>query len=137
MPDIALANVADKNAYDAIIMPGGITGAPNLVKCKLVGEFLKPHHASGKLIGAICMAPLVLLANGIALGKRVTSYPKTRKELSEKYEFVEEDVVQDGNIITSRGPGTVWRYTLKIAENLVGVEETKRVAEVNLLTEFL
>lgn len=136
-PDIALTEVVDKNAYDAILMPGGVTGSPNLTKCKLVGEILKHHHASGKLIGAICMAPTVLLANDIALGRRITSYPKTRDELSEKYEFVEEDVVQDGNVVTSRGPGTVWRFTLKIAENLVGIEETKRVAEVNLLTEFL
>lgn len=136
-PDIALTDVKDRNAYDAILMPGGVTGSPNLSNCKLVGDILKHHHASGKLIGAICMAPTVLLANDIALGKRITSYPKTRDELSKKYEFVEDDVVQDGNIVTSRGPGFVWRFTLKIAENLVGIEETKRVAEVNLLNEFL
>lgn len=136
-PDIALTEVVDKDAYDAILMPGGVTGSPNLVKCKLVGEILKHHHARGKLIGAICMSPTVLLANGIGLGRRITSYPKTKDVLMESYEFVEEDVVQDGNIITSRGPGTVWSFTLKIAQNLVGIEETKRVAEVNLLTEFL
>lgn len=83
------------------------------------------------------MSPTVLLANDIALGKRITSYPKTKDELSKKYEYIEEDVVQDGNIITSRGPGTVWRFTLKVVENLCGIEETKRVAEVNLLNEFL
>lgn len=83
------------------------------------------------------MSPTVLLANGIGLGRRITSYPKTKDVLMESYEFVEEDVVQDGNIITSRGPGSVWSFTLKIAQNLVGIEETKRVAEVNLLTEFL
>lgn len=137
LPDIALNEVVDKNAYDAILMPGGVTGSPNLVKCELVGEILKYHHSKGKLIGAICMAPTVLLANDIALGSKITSYPTTKSELSQKYEFVEEDVVQDGNIITSKGPGTVWRYTLKIAENLVGIEETKRVAKVNLLTEYL
>jgi protein DJ-1 len=118
-------------------MPGGVTGSPNLIKCKLVGELLRKHDAKGKLIGAICMSPTVLLANDIALGKRITSYPKTKDELSKKYEYCEESVVQDGNIITSRGPGTVWRFTLKVVENLCGIEETKRVAEVNLLNEFL
>lgn len=137
LPDVSLADLKDKDAYDAIIMPGGVTGSPNLVKSKLVGEFLKPHHSKGKLIGAICMAPTVLLANGIGLGRRVTSYPSVKNILKEKYEFIDDvDVVQDGNIITAKGPGSVWRYTLKLAENLVEIEETKRVAEVNLLTEY-
>jgi protein DJ-1 len=136
LPDVSLDSV-DKDAYDAIVLPGGVSGSPNMCKSELVGEILRHHHGKGKLIGAICMAPTVLLQNGIGVGRKVTSYPKSRDVLAEKYNFVEEDVVQDGNIVTSRGPGTVWKFKLKIAEILVGIEETKRVAEVNLLTEFL
>lgn len=136
MPDVALEDV-DKDAYDAILLPGGITGAPNMCESELVGEILKHHDSKGKLIAAICMAPTVLLKSGIGFGRKITSYPTSKNELIGKYNYVEEVVVQHGNIITSRGPGTVWNYSLKIAENLVGIEETKRVAEVNLLTEFL
>jgi protein DJ-1 len=131
--------LSDLNAddYDAIILPGGAVGAPNMMKSEIVGKILKRHDAQGKLIGAICLAPFVLLVNGIGFGKRVTSYPKDTEKLSEKYVFVEAPVVQDGNLITSRGPGTVWNFTLKIAENLVGVAEAKRFAEYYLLTDFL
>ncbi|KAG5683585.1 hypothetical protein PVAND_012858 [Polypedilum vanderplanki] len=136
LPDVSLKNV-DKDAYDAIVLPGGTSGSPNMCKSELVGEILRHHHSKGKLIGAICMAPTVLLKNEIGIGRKVTSYPKSKEVLAEKYEFIEAPVVQDGNIVTSRGPGTVWQFTLKIAEILVGIEETRRVAEVNLLTEFL
>lgn len=132
-----MREVNAEDAYDAILLPGGITGSPNMVACEYVGEILKRHDSKGGLIAAICMAPTVLLANGIGYGKRITSYPQSKEALMSKYIFVEEAVVQDGNIISSRGPGTVWNFALKIVENLVGVEETKRVAEVNLLTEFL
>ncbi|XP_070495489.1 protein dj-1beta-like [Chironomus tepperi] len=136
VPDIALKN-ADKDAYDAIILPGGLTGSPNMSQCELVGDILKHHHDKGKLIAAICLGPTVLHANGIGFGRKITSYPPGKELLSEKYDYVENPIVQDGNIITSRGPGTVWNFALKIAENLVGIEETKRVAERNLLSEFL
>lgn len=136
VPDVALKNV-DKDAYDAIIFPGGLAGSPKMSQCELVGDILKHHHDKGKLIAAICLGPTVLHANGIGYGRKITSYPFGKESLLEKYDYVEEPIVQDGNIITSRGPGTVWNFALKIAENLVGIEETKKVAERNLLADFL
>lgn len=136
VPDISLKSV-DKDEFDAIILPGGITGSPRMVQCKIVSEILKRHHDKGKLIAAICLGPTVLQANEIGFGRKITSYPPGKELLSKFYEYVEESVVQDGNIITSRGPGTVWNFVLKVAENLVGIAETRRVAERNLLEPFL
>lgn len=92
-PDVALSEV-DKDAYDAIIMPGGM-GYVNLKNCELVGEILKNQYNKGKLVAGICMSPNVFLANGIGLGNKLTSYPYETEGLKEKYEYLEQDVVQD------------------------------------------
>ncbi|CRL06509.1 CLUMA_CG019449, isoform A [Clunio marinus] len=129
-PDVALSEV-DKDAYDAIIMPGG-EGYVNLAQSKLVGEILKNQYEKGKLVAGICMSPNVFLANGIGLGNKLTSYPYKTEALKEKYQYVEDNVVQDKNMITSRGPGTVYAYAFKIAENLVSIDKVKASAQLNL-----
>lgn len=92
-PDVALSEV-DKDGYDAIIMPGGL-GYTELMKSKLVGEILKNQYNKGKLVAGICMSPNVFLANEIGLGNKLTSYPYATEALREKYEYVEDAVVQD------------------------------------------
>lgn len=92
-PDLALSEV-DKDAYDAIIMPGG-EGYVNLVKSELVGEILRNQYEKGKLVAGICMSPNVFLAHGIGLGNKLTSYPYATEGLRAKYEYLEEPVVQD------------------------------------------
>lgn len=59
-PDVALSEV-DKNAYDAVVMPGG-AGATNLAKSELVGEILKTQYGKGKIVAGICMSPIVFLS---------------------------------------------------------------------------
>lgn len=92
-PDLALSEV-DKDAYDAIIMPGG-EGFVNLQKSELVGEILKNQYEKGKLVAGICMSPNVFLANGIGFGNKLTSYPYATEGLQAKYEYLDEPVVQD------------------------------------------
>lgn len=101
---------------------------------KLVGEILKRHENSGKTIAAICASPaLVFQAHSIALNKKITCYPSFKNELGEQYTYVDEAVVQDGNIITSQGPSTVFQFALKIVENLVGADTAETVAKGILL----
>jgi len=133
-PDVALSEV-DKDGYDAIIMPGG-EGFVNLKNCELVGEILKNQYDKGKLVAGICMSPNVFLANGIGLGNKLTSYPYATEGLKASYEYLEDAVVQDKNMITSRGPGTVYAYALKIVENLIGIEKAKKMAEFNLFFDL-
>lgn len=152
-PDVALTEV-DKDAYDAIIIPGGLEGHQNLKKCELLGEILKNQYNKGKLVASICMSANVFLAFGIGLGNKITSYPYQTEALKENYEYLEQDVVQDKvsrvrsvgtiktefcffqNMITSRGPGTVYAYSFKLIEYLVGIEKAKAAAQLNLFPNF-
>lgn len=114
-------------------MPGGF-GFEKLAESELVGDLLRNQFARGKLVCSICMSAHVFLAHGIAYGKKLTAYPLYKTELlKEKYDFCEEAVVQDGNLITSQGPGMVYAYSTKIIENLVGKEKAEAVAKKNLI----
>lgn len=97
---------------------------------KLVGDFLKHQEKNGKLVAAICASPaMVLKAHEVGVGKKITCYPAFKDELAGKFTFVDEVVVQDGQLITSQGPSTVFAFALKIAENLVGAEKAKQVSD--------
>jgi protein DJ-1 len=129
-PDVSLSDVSSQT-FDAILLPGG-EGYAALAASKLVGEIINSHYIRGKLICCICMSAHVLLAHKIAYGKKLTSYPYLDEALKLNYDYRDDDVVQDGNLITSRGPATVYKFTFKIIENLVGVEKAERKAKDNL-----
>lgn len=100
----------------------------------LIGDLLKNQEKSGKLIAAICASPaLVLKAHEVCVGKKITCYPSFKNDLDGKFTFVDEIVVQDGKLITSQGPSTVFAFALKIAEVLVGADKAKEVRNGILL----
>lgn len=103
--------------YDLIVFPGGMPGATNLQKDKKVIEAVKKFNEEGKLVAAICAAPIVLAEAGIVEGKNITSYPGFEDELK-GCNYKEEKVVVDGNIITSRGPATAMEFAYKLLEVL-------------------
>ncbi|XP_066914762.1 protein dj-1beta-like [Clytia hemisphaerica] len=118
-PDCPIQHV--KNLfYDAVILPGGLKGAEAMCRSDDVKQILNMHHKAGNIIGAICAAPLVLQAHNIAKGKRVTSYPSVQRKLDIDYAYSTKRVVRDGNIITSRGPGTSFEFALEIVDALKG-----------------
>lgn len=99
----------------------------------LIGTILKQQEDRGDLIAAICAAPTVLAEHGIHTGKSLTSYPSVKDKLTE-YKYVDDqNVVQDGQLITSRGPGTAFEFALKIAEVMAGADKSKEVAKGMLL----
>jgi len=135
VPDRSLADVA-KDSFDAVVLPGGLGGSEALAKSSVVGEILRNHESGGKLIAAICAAPTALLAHKIGLGKSITSYPSVKDKLVADYKYVDDQiVVQDGQLITSRGPATAFAFALKIAENLVGAEKADTVSKGCLFTQ--
>lgn len=103
--------------YDLVVIPGGIPGATNLRNDERVIKFVKRQNKEGKLIGAICAGPIVLGKAGITEGKKMTSYPGYENEMP-NCEYLEEAVVVDGNIITSRGPATAMAFSYKLLEKL-------------------
>jgi 4-methyl-5(b-hydroxyethyl)-thiazole monophosphate biosynthesis len=115
---------------DAIIFPGGQPGAENLKNSVKVLDLITKMNDKKKLIAAICASPaLVLAPTGILNGKKATCYPGLEKSFAPGVRFVKEDVVKDGNIITSRGPGTAFAFSIRIAEEIVGREKARMVAE--------
>lgn len=123
--------------YDGIILPGGMPGAKNLREDIKVIELVKEFYASGKLVAAICAAPIVLEKAGIVSGRSVTSYPSFKDELEHSL-YKEDLVVRDENILTSRGPATTLAFAYEIL-NYFGAEDTaenlKEGMVYNLLKE--
>ncbi|XP_022090387.1 protein DJ-1zDJ-1-like [Acanthaster planci] len=124
VPDKSLEEAAKQGLYDVVIMPGGNGGSQNLAGSDKVGEILKAHESGGKIVAAICAAPIALLSHGIAKGKTLTSHPAVKDKMVAQgiYKYSENRVVQDGNLITSRGPGTAFEFALALVEALKGKE---------------
>lgn len=97
---------ATAEAYDGVILPGGLGGSQRLAASEGVLALLRTMDAQGKLLAAICAAPaLVLPAAGVLRGRKVTCYPAPEfiQALGEHY--VGGRVVVDGTLITGEGPG--------------------------------
>ena len=124
-----------KNIYDVIICPGGMPGTKNLAKSENVVKAIKAHLAAGKVVAAICASPGYVLAEacGIMKGKTGCGYPGCDDKITENGGTkVEDRVFVDGNIITSRGPGTASIFALEIVRKLVGNEKAEEIGKGTL-----
>ena len=88
--------------------------------------------ADGKYVAAICAGPTVLAGLHISDGRKVTSYPGTGSQMGTA-DYREDDVVVDGKLITSRGPGTALAFARKLAETVCGETTAKQVADGMLI----
>lgn len=123
-----LFEYVDHQGADILILPGGMPGTKNLAASHKLGELLKKYHGEGKWVTAICAAPSILGGLGILKGKQATSYPGYEPQL-EGAVISHAPVVQDGNIITSRGAGTALEFALKLVEISVGREKAMNLRE--------
>jgi 4-methyl-5(b-hydroxyethyl)-thiazole monophosphate biosynthesis len=115
--------------YDLVVLPGGMPGAGHLRDSKDLESILTQQKNQGRLYGAICAAPAIVLQHHGLLGQRqATCHPGFVSYL-ENMESVESRVVVDGNCVTSRGPGTALEFALKLVELLYGDEKAREVAE--------
>ena len=115
---------------DAVVLPGGMPGAENLAKSTHLRELLKRMDADSRHIGAICAAPAVALApTGILDGRKATCYPGFEARFNEAIQFSAERVIADGNVVTSRGPGTALEFALTLAGRLAGAETAAELTE--------
>lgn len=118
VPDTTL-DEALKHDYDMIVLPGGLPGADHLDNDPRIHTLLRDMAASGRYIAAICAAPKVLAHAGLLEGRQVTSFPGALDEAG-GIDYKTAAVVEDGTIITSRGPGTAMDFALILIERLVG-----------------
>eukprot|EP01035_Chromulina_nebulosa_P016814 gene16814-22298_t len=128
---VADVNIQDcvNNDYDIIVCPGGMPGAENLRNSEILKNILIRQQSQGKLIGAICAAPAVVLQSHNLIGnKAATCYPaeKFQKALAN---YVNDNVVVSDNIITSKGPATALPFALKLIELLVSKEKADSVGK--------
>ena len=120
--------------FNACILPGGLPGANNLASSKKVKSLILEMNNQGKTIAAICASPAIVLAPWKILdNKKATCYTGMNKNFGSATTFVEENVVIDGNIITSRGPATSLLFALKIAEELTDKESSEKLKKSILL----
>ncbi|XP_021287580.1 LOW QUALITY PROTEIN: protein DJ-1 homolog B [Herrania umbratica] len=127
-----LLDEAAKLSYDLIVLPGGLGGAQAFANSDKLVNLLKKQMQSNKPYGAICASPaLVLEPHGLLKGKKATAFPAMCNKLSDQ-SFIDNRVVVDGNLITSRGPGTAMEFALAIVEKFFGRQKAIELAKVML-----
>lgn len=125
IPDVTLDAALDHD-YDMVVLPGGLPGTTHLRNDARILDFVKRMARQGKYVAAICAAPSVLAAAGLLDGKRATCYPTCLDEFS-RVNLQTAAVVEDGKLITSRGPGTAMDFALLLVERLMGRAKRQEV----------
>ena len=115
------------DAYDGVVLPGGLAGTEKLLADERVIALLRRYAAEGKLTAAICAAPTVLAKAGLLEGRRAICYPGLEEKLSGAIVTC-ESVVRDGTVITSRGMGTSVPFGLALVEYFLGKEAADALA---------
>ncbi len=127
VPDVELDAVLERD-FDLIVLPGGLPGTTNLDADPRIHQLLKRHHEQGRYTAAICAAPQVLAHAGLLQGKSATSYPGVLSARDyPEVRVLESPVVRDGQVITSRGPGTAMDFALQLIEVLAGSDRRQEV----------
>ncbi|MER7243260.1 type 1 glutamine amidotransferase domain-containing protein [Kribbella sp. NPDC000426] len=91
--------------FDALVLPGGVANPDALRRDGTAVAFVKDFVASGKPVAAICHAPWTLIEAGVVAGRTLTSWPSLQTDLRNAgATWVDQEVVIDGNLITSRNP---------------------------------
>ena len=127
LADTTLEEVS-ADEFDALFLPGGGPGTARLEADERVLALVRKFAAEGRLVSAICAAPRVLKRAGILDGRKVTSYPSEQAKLDDgSLTYLQDRVVADGNLITSRGTGTAAEFGFALLEALEGKEAAEKV----------
>ena len=108
-------------------------GAKTFEASKEVHQVLKQFESQGKIVAAICAAPIALKAAHIGNQRQLTSHPCVKDQLESTYVYKEDRVVVDGKLVTSRGPGTAFEFALTLVRLLAGDAVCEKVKAPMLL----
>ena len=114
--DVRLAD-ADPQAYDALLLPGGVMNPDRLRAIPGVQAFVRAFFETGKPVAAICHGPWTLIDAGVARGMRLTSYHSIQTDLKNAgAEWVDQEVVVDRGLVTSRKPADLPAFNRRMIE---------------------
>ncbi|HZZ56497.1 MAG TPA: type 1 glutamine amidotransferase domain-containing protein [Opitutaceae bacterium] len=108
---------ADAGDYDALLLPGGVMNPDKLRLLPEAVEFVRAFFAAGKPVAAICHGPQLLIEADLVRGRKLTSFPSLRRDLiNAGAQWVDEEVVTDQGLVTSRKPADIPRFNEKMIE---------------------
>jgi 4-methyl-5(b-hydroxyethyl)-thiazole monophosphate biosynthesis len=125
LPDATLDKALTRD-YDMVVLPGGQPGTNHLKADERVLKLVRQMHDADRYVAAICAAPSVLATAGLLDGKQATSFPGALDAFP-KVLRQPQAVVEDGKLITSRGPGTAMDFALVLVERLAGHAKRQEV----------
>ncbi|HET9872658.1 MAG TPA: type 1 glutamine amidotransferase domain-containing protein [Propionibacteriaceae bacterium] len=114
--DVTVSSAVGED-YDALVLPGGVANPDALRMDENAVAFVRDFVRSGKPVAAICHAPWTLIEAAVVEGRRLTSWPSLRTDITNAGgEWVDEQVVVDGNLITSRRPDDIPAFNNALLE---------------------
>lgn len=127
LADDVLENLTN-SWFHAIVLPGGRPGADNLRACEPLIEMIRHQHSEGRLVAAICAAPLVLEQSGVLTERSFTIHPSAAKDLR-RFEPLDAPLVVNKNITTAQAAGHAMAFALQLVQQLCGKDKARSVAE--------
>ncbi|WP_373017634.1 DJ-1 family glyoxalase III [Thiomicrorhabdus sp.] len=116
--------------FDLVVLPGGLPGADYLKQDDRLINILKKTAEQGGYVAAICAAPQVLVQAGLLDNKQATSFPGViDNKPAPGMQYLNQPVVEDGKVITSKGPGTAMDFALTLIERLEGSAKRQQVEQ--------
>lgn len=114
---------AKPEQFDALLLPGGVMNPDHLRRDPAVQRFVKSFFDEGKPVAAICHGPWTLIDAGVVRGRKMTSYETIQMDLKNAgVNWVDEEVVVDGNLVTSRKPDDIPAFNRAMVEQFAGQE---------------
>lgn len=110
-------DAADPNKYDGLLLPGGVANPDQLRQLPRAVDFVRSFFKRDKPVAAICHAPWMLVEADVVRGRTLTSWPSLKTDLKNAgAKWVDREVVEDDNLVTSRKPGDIPAFNRKILD---------------------